>query len=293
MIFSQQQFCYHGCGQLATYETKKGKHTCGKKPAQCPVIRKKMQATTKAIYGVENASQSTIVKKRKEATTLKNYGVCNPSHSPKVKNVISKKASARWDRITKDLFLQSKEQTLNLTKREYYKIVSKFTEWMYRAHIDIIDPERKRGDDWHLDHMVSRFTGYSSNIPPYIIGDINNLMIIPGLMNETKRQNNSITLDELLIRYNNYYKTNESIDTTIILAKPSTSHKMRYYDDEFGACSTCGVAGHYRSLNGNWCCEPSRNSCPVMKKKNSDQQKQSEKKKLATQQKLARYYQKL
>jgi hypothetical protein len=53
-------------------------------------------------------------------------------------------------------------------------------------------------DVYHLDHKVSVYEGFKNNIPPYIIGNISNLEMIPAEKNLRKGRKSSITIDELL-----------------------------------------------------------------------------------------------
>jgi len=51
-----------------------------------------------------------------------------------------------------------------------------------------------------LDHMYSISDGFKNNIPPYIIGHINNLVMIPALENIKKNNRSSISKTELFER---------------------------------------------------------------------------------------------
>lgn len=56
---------------------------------------------------------------------------------------------------------------------------------------------------WHVDHQLSQRDGFLLNIPPYIIGSIHNLMMLPGLENCKKNYRSWITPEELFERYFN------------------------------------------------------------------------------------------
>jgi hypothetical protein len=53
-------------------------------------------------------------------------------------------------------------------------------------------------DAYHLDHKYSIIEGFKNNIPPYLIGSINNLEMITWEENCSKKQNCSIELEELV-----------------------------------------------------------------------------------------------
>lgn len=60
-----------------------------------------------------------------------------------------------------------------------------------------------------------------------------------------------------------------------ISSKLSEWHKnpipkiKKYKNEGDHICSYCGNYADYKLKNGNWCCQPSQNSCPAIKEKNS------------------------
>lgn len=50
---------------------------------------------------------------------------------------------------------------------------------------------------FHLDHKYSVLAGFKENIPPYIIGSIHNLEMIPAIENVSKKEKCSISKEEL------------------------------------------------------------------------------------------------
>lgn len=68
----------------------------------------------------------------------------------------------------------------------------------------IIDPDNKRGKDWHLDHIYSVSQGYLNNVPINVVGDITNLRIIPAIDNIRKGLKCNKTLESL---YEDYGKS--------------------------------------------------------------------------------------
>jgi len=86
-------------------------------------------------------------------------------------------------------------------KEKYYKEVWLMTEQTYRTHWQVIDPERKRGQNYHLDHIYSVITGYFNQIDPDIIASIHNLQILPAEENMKKHHRCQINIDTLMEKY--------------------------------------------------------------------------------------------
>lgn len=57
--------------------------------------------------------------------------------------------------------------------------------------------KKYRNRNCHLDHRVSIYYGFNNNAPVFIISDICNLELLPGNINQSKREKCSLTLDEL------------------------------------------------------------------------------------------------
>ena len=62
----------------------------------------------------------------------------------------------------------------------------------------------KRGKEYHLDHMFSISAGFKQNVSEEIVGCIINLAIIPATENCIKNKKCSITLPELMEKYNEH-----------------------------------------------------------------------------------------
>lgn len=63
---------------------------------------------------------------------------------------------------------------------------------------------------WHIDHKYSILKGYQNKISPMVIGNRNNLAMIPWEENLEKHTDCSILLDELLHQCGYLYETSES-----------------------------------------------------------------------------------
>jgi hypothetical protein len=95
-----------------------------------------------------------------------------------------------------------KNIAISPNKRSAYKkyecSVRSKTESTYRKHCEEIDPENKRGKNYHLDHKVSIFTGFINSLPPSIIASKYNLEIIEAKDNMIKNRGCSMEIQELV-----------------------------------------------------------------------------------------------
>lgn len=84
----------------------------------------------------------------------------------------------------------------------YYYYVWKITE---KQNLSSLVNFELRGNHaaninaYHLDHKFSIFEGFRNNIPPYIIGGINNLEFLPWRENIVKSIKCSVSLEELIL----------------------------------------------------------------------------------------------
>lgn len=219
---SIQQLCHHGCGQEATYVTKNGKHQCkphhrscpsvlskgyhtnqekygGKMPAVSSAVRSKMQETTLEKYGVVNASSSDVVKERRKQLAMDKYGVDNVSKAQSVKSVISSKVKARWAEVYKDKDFSVE----GLTRQAYTRKAGQHADTQYRRNKHWLDPENKRGKQWHVDHIYSVTDGFLNKVPIDVISDITNLRLISDKENYAKNRNSHKSIDQLYEDFNN------------------------------------------------------------------------------------------
>ena len=87
---------------------------------------------------------------------------------------------------------------------QYYIRVGEFTSNTVKNFGNFIENLNLRGSHridnhaWHLDHKFSVFQGFNNNIPPYIIGSIYNLEMLPWQENLKKWSRCSISEEELI-----------------------------------------------------------------------------------------------
>lgn len=180
--------------------------------------------------GVDNTSQlASVKKKEKHKQRYKEKYDANGILLPiKIKNEIPAEIKNEWKIEDNDIPEYMQDKFLTLTKDEYNKTVDQVTYWMYNTYIKLIDPMEIRGFNFQLDHKVSKYFGFVNKIPPRIIGDFNNLEIIPRSNNASKQNKNSITVEELYEAYNNFYSINELPPSTILtlIPKPKKLKKV-------------------------------------------------------------------
>jgi hypothetical protein len=233
-----------------------------------------------ALNGVENISQLQSVKDKKLETMRTNHGVDNPSELQSVKDKISIKAKERWAQELGALVEDLGFEPLNCTQKQYYKLVWRITEYMYRTHQTTLDPDKTRSKKMHLDHMVSLFYGFQNNLSPIIIGDITNLRMIPNKENTGKSFRNAITIDELFTRYNEFYDTNEKppLDENLeppkkkrvtLSRKPRKSSPRTKFTADTGVCKCCGGDANFVDKAGIYQCHPKIRHCPIKREENN------------------------
>jgi hypothetical protein len=70
---------------------------------------------------------------------------------------------------------------------EYRKIVRRCTNDNDLSSLPNIEKRGRGPGKYHLDHIVSQKTGYDLGLPPYLIGHISNLRMIPESDNCSKQ----------------------------------------------------------------------------------------------------------
>ena len=124
---------------------------------------------------------------------------CPNNHNYETK-YINWKIGSRCSRCYYDSIMIPEEEIDNYKK--YCKKVRSLTLINYNKYKDILDPNRLKSREFHLDHIYSVCDGYKNNIDPIIISSIVNLRIISQKENSTKSSKSFIKLDELLKLFN-------------------------------------------------------------------------------------------
>jgi len=160
----------------------------------------KMQETCYERYGVDNPRQISGMTKRIEETFIEKYGYKNTFCDP---NIRKKALESKNRKYLENTNLKDKEL--------YYFYVLKITK---EQDIEKLNNFHKRGragtkGAYHLDHKYSIIEGFRNNIPPYIIGNINNLEMIPAKENISKQGKCSIEINEIMHKILNKGDSNE------------------------------------------------------------------------------------
>lgn len=70
--------------------------------------------------------------------------------------------------------------------KAYSRLVRRLTCDTFREHRDKIDPDRKRGQEWHLDHKTSIYAAFLKGWPPEKAAHRRNLQMLPAVENRRK-----------------------------------------------------------------------------------------------------------
>lgn len=226
--------CEYGCGQPATYfkfktpKVPNGRYSCSPSPNSCPAKRAKLKgdlnpskrpdvrANISAINSVLFASGSEL-RQQCQATLLDHYGVTNPMAIKEVadKFVANRKAKNNYKcKIdNNDPRIKAKRYATNVatglwtdpqlkTKwQQYEQTVDRITNQNYKKYKDIINPSalprgRTRGT-YQLDHIMSKFDGFSTGVDPESIAHPANLRMMTATENQSKSSKSHCTKEQL------------------------------------------------------------------------------------------------
>lgn len=111
-----------------------------------------------------------------------------------------------------DIYMQAAIKTATTRFGRYAGLKDLPDFKIYRHHVNLITkqqplhtlpnfekrgPYGKSGDPHQVDHRFSVVQGFLNNIPPYIIGHISNLEMLPSKANNSKGSKCSITMEAL------------------------------------------------------------------------------------------------
>lgn len=209
----------------------------GNSPTCSQEVRKKQISSILNKYGVDNISKDLYVKEKKKETCLKNYGVEIPIYSEEVKNKIKETNMLKYGKeyASQSSLFKSKMKTnllekygvdhiskLDTTKKKLKNTNVAKGMWVDPSHLSDFERYKRlvwsethkykkslpnfklRGklsnnkDSYHIDHKYSILEGFKNGILPTIIGNANNLIMIPGLENIQKGSKCSETLENIL-----------------------------------------------------------------------------------------------
>lgn len=137
------------------------------------------------------------------------------NYSESSKKMVKTKRNS-FNELGQDIYQQTAIKTAITRNGEYKGLEGLSDSRRYRAlvgsitnkqDITSLDNFEKRGnwhitqETYHLDHMFSISDGFKENIPPYIIGHISNLIMLPASDNLSKSGKSSVTKEELFSKF--------------------------------------------------------------------------------------------
>lgn len=139
--------------------------------------------------------------------------------------------------------------------QRYIFLARYFTELNDLTKLENYNKRGRAGTNgaYHLDHIYTIFDGFSNNVPPEIIGNINNLRFIPWEENVSKNFNSCITLDTLFettgFEYTEYYPENY----IEIKRSKNSAEKMNSIRMQCEYCDKIISSGNYSRWHGEKC----------------------------------------
>jgi DNA-directed RNA polymerase subunit RPC12/RpoP len=160
---------------------------------QVEEVKVKIKGTNKLLYGNENPFHSEIIKQRIIDTNIKKYGCENVFQNEEIINKMKDKTRQT---------LEEKGVWIPLDQKSDWELYKRQV-WKCTRHCDelVEGIEKRKRNEFSLDHKYSVKQGFLDGILPCIIGSIHNLEILPEKENIIKRTNCSITLEELTKLY--------------------------------------------------------------------------------------------
>jgi len=231
--------CIYGCGLPGLFEGKgfygKGKFRCSENWTHCPAKRLEIGKRVKnACDKRSDVQKKEIQQKRKDTLSkIDEYGnsgfkknalaVANARRLPdgSYKGIIKTVKTKREIKDIKghDIFMQAAIKTAASRFGIYAGLAGKTEFEIYRYHVNKItnkqplhllpNNEKRAGygkseDPYQLDHKFSTIQGFLNNIPPFIIGHISNLEMLPAKTNNSKGSNCSISKEELFMQFESW-----------------------------------------------------------------------------------------
>jgi len=160
-------------------------------PAKIDEIFNKVRATNIKRYGCPLPLQNPEIMQKMQNTNTNLYGFPHATQNPEIMQKMreTNETAGHW-----------MDRNLKTDFELYYAQVTKYTN---KQDISLLQNHEHRGragieGAFHLDHKVSIRYGFINHIPPYIIGHINNLEMLPWYDNIYKSYNCSIHPEQLI-----------------------------------------------------------------------------------------------
>jgi hypothetical protein len=183
----------------------KREHTCiekygGKTSFSSQTIQEKIKDVIEDKYGVRNIS---YLQEIKDKISKINKEICTSEEMKKRRHKVDENGLTSIEKqkntnILSGMWISDTEKT---ESQLYYKKVWKITN---SQDLNSLENFNKRGrvdlrdDAHHLDHKFSIYEGFKQNIDPEIIGNINNLEMLPSNINISKGSKCSIDITQIV-----------------------------------------------------------------------------------------------
>jgi len=180
-------------------------------------VTEKRKSTNRNIYGVDFAAQSSEVKQKIMNTNLSRYGCeySTQSEAMKEKSKITKLNRYGYEYYNNPVQIKENERKTKMSSgfwikdedREdfdrYSKLVRRLSEKNYKNYGDIINPYNliRSYGDYHLDHKISVFEGFTKNIPIFIIASKENLQMLLCKENLLKSKRSIYDIDKIILEF--------------------------------------------------------------------------------------------
>lgn len=169
-----RQFCSQKCASFGTRD--KSRETCMRK------------------YGVDSPSKFKELADSRSRTMFERFGGTSPMADITIRNKASRNLKAT--------LAEKFPSEINGRSRSQYNAACRYyTNKIYKAYREILDPEGKRSFWWVLDHKYSINDGFKNNVPIDVICHPSNLELIHKSDNSSKNCKSNRTLEELYESY--------------------------------------------------------------------------------------------
>ena len=178
------KLCDYGCGSPAQFISTKETYCCNKNHMQCPEVRKEFSEN------VVSQWKRTGSDDRRESTrkTFK-ASVHN-------KETVQKMRKTKWAKWGMENATEEQWKEFRRYARSCRKLSQKWGK----------DNGYETGrQTFHIDHIYSIRDGFVNKVSPLILSHPANLRILGAKQNSSKSYKSEITLDELLLKINQYF----------------------------------------------------------------------------------------
>ena len=196
---SVDEYCSYGCGKRAKYKNKSGSYMCETSPNKCSENKLKNSKSTKLVYENGDRKSQKELYKSLPAETKKKMAWASG---------LTKKTDLRIEKAANNSIGKRKiTDEQRLEKIEYYErcqfhineIIEKIEGFSSLELYGMYNRKTNKGGVVR-DHIVSKNYGFVNGIDPNIISHPANCRFIPHMDNAKKSSSCGMSVDELLIK---------------------------------------------------------------------------------------------